>query len=374
MELSQHHFRYLDDGDAGTAWQVPVLSRGDGNSVRTLLTEATTHVDFGAKTDVAVVNAGGWGFYRVQHSAERLRALVDSGLSQLERFNLVSDVWAIVLSGRGPLEDFVEVIELLRNDDDPNVWAAMLQPLPLLDRVVDDDRRDVLRGFVRRVAGPAFAGLGWDPAPDESDRTSALRAALLGALGIYGADPDIQREAAARHASYLEDRTSLHPDLVAPVISIVAQGGGEAEYTTFLTQFRAPATPQEQIRYLYGMAEFPSRPLMQRTLDLAVSEVRTQNAPFLINVAIGNRVSGDLAWDFVKTQWDPLAERFPHKMLDRMITNVMMLIDRADDVHSFFADHPIPTGQKQLEQTLERLDIHAAFARRASATAADALS
>jgi hypothetical protein len=60
-------------------------------------------------------------------------------------------------------------------------------------------------------------------------------------------------------------------------------------------------------------------------------------------------------------------------MLDRMVGNVMQLTDRADEVHAFFADHPIPTGQKQLEQTLERLDINAAFAQRESATAADAL-
>ena len=155
------------------------------------------------------------------------------------------------------------------------------------------------------------------------------------------------------------------------MITIVAQGGGEAEYTTFLERFRAPATPQEQIRYLYALAEFPSRPLVQRTLDLAVTEVRTQNAPFVINVALGNRVAGDLAWDFVTSRWDELAERFPHKMLDRMVSNVMFLTDRAADVHAFFADHPIPTGQKQLEQTLERLDIHAAFAQREAGNIAE---
>ena len=373
LALAQHQFRYLDDGDASTRWQVPVLIGRDGDSTRTLLTDERATVEFGAKTDVAVVNQGGWGFYRVQYPVEQLPLLVASGLSQLERFNLVADVWATVVAGRAPLTDFVELVELLRDDDDPNVWAMMLAPLALLDRVVSDGDRDALRAFVRRLAGPAFAKLGWERAPSESDRTSALRASLLSALGVYGADPDIQREAAERHARYLEDRTSLHPDLVPPVISIVAQGGGEAEYTTFLGQFRSPATPQEQIRYLYALAEFPSKPLMQRTLDLAVTEVRTQNAPFAINVGLGNRVAGEVAWDFVTTRWDELTDRFPHKMLDRMVANVMLLTDRAADVHAFFADHPIPTGQRQLEQTLERLDIHAAFAQREAATAADAL-
>jgi puromycin-sensitive aminopeptidase len=373
VTLRQHQFRYRDDGDPAARWQVPVLYRTDADHARTLIPDAEARVDLGQKADAAVINDGGWGFYRVQYPVEHLAALVGSGLSALERFNLVSDVWAMVLAGRAPLTDFTEVVGLLADDDDPNVWAAMLGPLAFLDRVVSDDDRELLRQFVRRVAGPVFAALGWEPIAGEPERAARLRASVLGALGTVGADPDIQREAAARHARYLEDRSSLDPDLVAPVISIVAQGGGEAEYTTFLTQFRAPATPQEQIRYLYALAEFPSRPLMQRTLDLAVTEVRTQNAPFVINVALANRVAGDVAWDFVKNRWAELNEKFPHKMLDRMVTNTMYLTNQADEVHAFFAEHPIPTAGKQLEQTLERLDIHAAFADRQAPTAADAL-
>ncbi len=373
ITVRQHQFRYLDDGDPDALWHVPVLVRTDGGRTRSLLEGSHATIDLGAKTDVAVVNDGGWGFYRVQYEAGQPQALVRAGLSPLERFNLVSDVWAAVLSGRAPLSDFVELVVALRGETDPNVWAAMLSPLGLLDRVVADPDRDTLRAWVRRIARPVFDGLGWEPSAGESEQTARLRALLVGALGTVGADPEIQREAAARHARYLADRTSLHADLVPPVISVVAWGGGEAEYTTLLSCFRAPATPQDQIRNLYALADFPSRPLLQRTLDLCVTEVRTQNAPMAINNAIGNRVASDLAWDFVKNRWAELAERFPHKMLDRMVANVMYLTDAADDVHRFFAEHPIPTGQKQLDQILERLDINAAFAAREAANVPDAL-
>jgi puromycin-sensitive aminopeptidase len=373
IALSQHQFRYLDDGDPAARWHVPVLIRADGDQERTLLTDAQSTVALGGKVETAIVNDGGWGFYRVQYPVEQLGGLVGSGLSRLERFNLVSDVWATVLAGRAPLSDFIELLGLLRDDDDPNVWSAMLGPLGLLDRIVPEEGKDALREFVRGLVGPPFAGVGWDPAPAEPERTSRLRATLVAALGVVGADPDVQREAAARHQRYIEDRNSLHPDLVGPVISIVAQGGGEAEYTAFLSRFRAPATPQEEVRYLYALAEFPGRPLVQRTLDLAVTEVRTQNAPFVINAALGNRVAGDLAWDFVKARWSDLEQRFPHKMLDRMVGNVLFLTALADDIHAFFASHPVPTGQKQLDQTLERLDINRAFAEREATHIADAL-
>ncbi|HZN13428.1 MAG TPA: M1 family metallopeptidase [Acidimicrobiales bacterium] len=374
LTLHQRQFRYVDDGDAAARWQVPVLVRAGDARQRALVADAEGTIDLGAKTDGAVVNDGGWGFYRVQYPVEQLPALVRGGLSRLERFNLASDVWASVLAGRAPLTDFVELVGLLKDDDDPNVWSALLGPLALLDRVVPDDGRDAVRRFVRDVARPVFDRLGWEPAAGEAERTARLRATIVAALGVTGADPDVQREAAARHARYVDDRTSLDPDLVAPVISVVAQGGGEAEYTTFLSGYRAPATPQEQIRYLYALAEFPSRALVQRTLDLAVTEVRTQNAPFVINVALGNRLAADLVWDFVTSRWSELEERFPHKMMDRMVSSAMFLTKQAEQVHAFFAEHPIPTGQKQLDQTLERLDIHAAFETREADRIAEALS
>jgi puromycin-sensitive aminopeptidase len=373
VALRQRQFRYIDDGEPGARWRVPVLMRGDGAMTRALLTTEHDRAELGGKTDVAVVTAGGWGFYRVQYPVEQLGAVVGAGLSRLERFNLSSDVWAAVLAGRAPLTDWVELVGLLKDDDDPNVWNALLGPAGFLDRVVTEDNRAALRAFVQRVAKPAFARLGWDPVAGESDHDSRLRALLVGALGVVGGDADVQREAAVRHANYLEDRSSLHPDLVPAVINIVAQGGGEAEFTTFLSQFRAPATPQEQIRYLYALGDFPSRPLVQRTLDLAVTEVRTQNAPMLINQTLGNRVASDVAWDFVKGRWSELVDRFPHKMIDRMVANTMYLTERAADVRAFFAEHPVATCEKQIDQTIERLDIHTKFVEREGAAIADAL-
>jgi len=375
LGLRQQQFRYADAGEPGARWRVPILVRGDGDgaTTRALLTTERDEIDLGGKADVAVVNDGGWGFYRVRYPVERLAAVVGTGLSRLERFNLASDVWAAVLAGRSPLTDFVELVGLLTNDDDPNVWAALLAPLAFLDRVVPDESRDAVRAFARRVARPAFDRIGWEPDAGEPERAGRLRAALLASLGTVGADADIQREAAARHARYLEDRSSLHPDLVPPIITIVAHGGGEAEYTTFLTQFRAPATPQEQIRYLYALADFPSRPLVQRALDLAVTEVRTQNGPMVINAAIGNRIAADLAWDFVKGRWDELSARFPAKMMDRMVGNAMYLTERADDVRAFFANHDAPACERQIDQMLERLDVHAAFVDREGAGLGDAL-
>ena len=43
------------------------------------------------------------------------------------------------------------------------------------------------------------------------------------------------------------------------------------------------------------------------------------------------------------------------------------------EAHQFFADHPVPTGELQVRQTLERLDVNVAFAGREAGRLADAL-
>ena len=67
---------------------------------------------------------------------------------------------------------------------------------------------------------------------------------------------------------------------------------GSAEYETYLDRYRAPADPQEEHRYLDGLAGFRDAGLADRTFDLAMTEVRSQDAPFLIRLLLWNRETG----------------------------------------------------------------------------------
>ncbi len=67
------------------------------------------------------------------------------------------------------------------------------------------------------------------------------------------------------------------------------------------------STPQDQDRYRYAMPTFRDPDLMQRTLDLiAGGGVRTQDAPYLLQVCLMNRDLGEMAWQFVRSHWDEL--------------------------------------------------------------------
>ena len=97
-------------------------------------------------------------------------------------------------------------------------------------------------------------------------------------------------------------------------------------------------------------------------------EIRSQNAPYLLARAMGNRTQGPRAWAFVHEHWQTLGERFPSNSIVRMLSGIRSLSDPAvaQDVYAFFEEHEVPQGDKQLAQHLERLEVNVALRARAS--------
>ena len=393
LSLSQRRFRYLegaggqglgsweefarsDPGPLTTdpLWRVPVMLRmgsGRGNeSRRVLLDQREMVVDLTNQADWVVANEGGHGFYRVRYSAPLLRKLtanVQQNLSAVERFNLVGDTWASVVAGLTPVAEFLDLARLFGDEMDRNVWVSLIGALSYLHRMLEPYRRPVLHAFVRELIGPAATRLGWTPRVSESELTAQLRGTLIGALGTLGEDAQVQSEARQLHSRYVQDRSAVDRDVAPAVINIVAHAGGRAEYDLFVERSKNAPTPQEEQRYLFGLAGFLDRGLVQHTLDSTLTdEVRTQNAPYLIGSLLHNLVGGDLAWTFVKQHWDAIVDRFPDNSHVRMLEGITALStpELASDVQRFFATHAVKQGAKTLEQHLERLQINVAFRQR----------
>jgi puromycin-sensitive aminopeptidase len=383
--LSQAPFSYRGEagGAIGSSWLVPVLTRPlSTSSVDSppLLLGGTggtrTPVD---DAGVRLVNAGGSGFYRVSYPTATVDLLASrlTDLHPLERYNLVSDTWAAALSGQAPLTDLLHLARSLvaSGEGDPSVWSVVFGALGLVDRVVPDGQRSVAAASVRSLLGPLADRLGWDPGDDDGERTPSLRSQVLRTLGTIGDDPDVRAEAARRFTRAGSD--GLHPDTAAAVLDVVAAQGGEAEYETFLARYRAPANPQEENRYLYALASFGRLDLAERTFELALAEVRTQNAPFVLQSLVANRLVGAAMWTRMTEEWDGLVARFPSNILPRMLDGVRGLCtppELAAGVERFIEDHPLPAGGRTVEQTVERLGVNAAFAVREGPTVADALT
>jgi puromycin-sensitive aminopeptidase len=389
ITLSQRRFLYTEDDDAAVAqqrWVVPVNLRASVRGVvqrqRILVDGDTATVTFDGPVDWVVVNDGAWGFYRTRYTPDLLARLTRTGLADvcdpLERIALVIDSWAGVVAGSVGLDEWAGLVELLGDEDDPDVWAAVGGAFGLLDLIATDAAdRAAVQAFVRRVAGPVWARLGWEPSGTDAERLAITRGRLLAVLGLSGEDAEVRRQATQRFERFLADKSGLAADLVTPVAHVVAASGTEEAWTAILDQYRAATTPQDKVRYLLALPETSYPPLLARTLDLALGdEVRTQDAPFLVAGVMSNRAGGGLAWEWVERHWDEIRDRLPPGLVARIFEGIASLVDPAvaAAVHAFAATHELPMAGPRVDQLLERMDINVALGARLRGTISTALA
>jgi puromycin-sensitive aminopeptidase len=365
LVLRQQRFAFGDSEDA-TVFVVPVHLHNGDRDWKVLLDGDELRVGLAHPDAPVVVNAGGHGFVRVAYDRmlrSRLGAEVLASLTTVDRYNLVDDAWNEVVAGRLAAVDFLTFVEGFGAERELAVWQAMAIGLRGIGRLVDGEAWTAYQARVHALAAPVLAELGWEPAAGESDLTAKLRGLLVSVVAVLGNDTDAQE----RCRQIVGSPDGVHPELVAAATSAVAAVGTDADFDTYVDRFRHAATPQDQLRYLYALAEFPTEAQITRALELAMSgEVKTQNAPFLLGRCIANRSQGGMAWSFVRQHWAEANERFPDNTIVRMIETVKLLNrpEQVADVSGFFGEHPIPQGAKTLEQVLERQRVNAALRER----------
>jgi puromycin-sensitive aminopeptidase len=377
VKLTQRRFTYLPaEGTEPERWQIPVRVRA---SVKrgfvdkpVLLGNEDLAVALPAPPEWVVVNAGGHGFYRVQYAPPLLKKMAGAlkKLAPIERFNLVSDCFALAQAGAMPAPDYLDLTARFGEETDRNVWTALIGSWGYVNRAIPDAQRPDLEALVRhRVAAPVER-LGWEPQPGEDELERQLRGDLLRTLGTLGNDPEAQERARSLYARYREDESAVDPDVLPALIAIVAAAGGESEYEEFTQRFKSARTPQEEQRYLYALAGFRQPDLIRRTLEKTTSgEVRSQDAPFLMRALLVSVHSRALAWDYLKASWETMARQYPGSAYRRMYEGVTALVspEWERDVREFFTTRKIVLGGKTLEQYLEQLQVAVRFQERETA-------
>ena len=126
------------------------------------------------------------------------------------------------------------------------------------------------------------------------------------------------------------------------------------------------------MRYLYALAGFTDPALAARTFELARTEVRTQNAPFVIQLLLANRDNGPATWARVREHWDELVARIPGQHPPPHARRGDVVVPRPAARRRRHARssraHPLPIGQRTVDQTLERLGDQRRRSRRRCAT------
>lgn len=370
--FTQSRFTYLPStNDTARLWSVPLLFRtedaaGDRAEHKLLLDSPSKTVPVPTGTTLVVANSGGHGFYRTSYDPTLLVEVRRAfpSLAPIERFLTVSNLWAAVMQGSATAEQFLELTDSLRAERDISVWRAVMAGWKALSLVFDDARLAKLRSRVGATLQPMASELGWAAQDGEPDLTGQLRGLVLTTLGTLANDPTVVAAAAERIDDVLAETSQLPADVGASVLAIQAHHGDEGLWKRVHDARSKASSPQRSVRLLSALGMFPSEPLVLQTLDLMTGpSVKTQDAPYSINLMMSSRFSGSHAWAYVRDNWAELVKLFPDNSIPRMFASAATLSspELAAEVKSFFAPgagHDVPQAKKQLAQMLEQLEIN----------------
>lgn len=363
--LQQQRFTFTPDAlDDPQNWLIPIHIRINETETKYLLSDQSLEIPLTDSRSAIVVNAGGYGYYRVAYSPELLARLQGEELLKLatiERYSLVDDAWNAVVAGRLEASAFISFVSGFASERDLAVWQAIALGLRGCGRLLDDNSYAKLQRRIHALVNPVIADLGWEVQSTDDDLRAKLRGLLINLLAVNGNDSTAQEKCKALLVQNDAEPHLVHPELVASATSVVASTGGVHEYEYFLEKFRTTDNPQDQLRYLYALTEFDSAELVDRTCNFAVAgEVKSQNAPFVLARCVGLRKNGVLAWKFIRQYWEQAQQKFPTNTIIRMVDPVKFLNtpDLEADVQSFFAEHDIPQASKMLQQVLERQRVN----------------
>ena len=359
-----------------TLWHVPLsIASAAGSSPPTVLMD-------GAEAAVHLVGdddpAGGWiklnpgqtGFYRVDYGHEGWDRLIgpiqDLALPAVDRLGVQNDAYALSRAGMLPITTFLTIAQAYVNETDASVWEDLASNLSGLDSLIADEPHHAsFQGFARDVVRPAGERIGWDPRDGEGHLDSLLRSTLLSALGHYGDDATLD-EAVARFAKYAAEPDSVHPDVRTVVLRLAAKRGDRTTYDTMWERYAGATLEEEKVRVLTALSRFEDPQLLEETLTRSLTEeVRVHDAVSVAG-AVGSSPKGrDLAWGFLKDNWDEYNRRYGDGGFALMrlvsITARFSSRERLEDVEAFFKDHPTPAAERTLRQSLEAIRLNIAW-------------
>ncbi|KAI9142649.1 aminopeptidase [Paraphysoderma sedebokerense] len=320
-------------------------------------------------------------FYRVNypsHNLENLGKAIVKGniLSVSDRVGVVTDVFALAGAGVSSTVDCLRLLKYFESETEYialNEVATRLSTLKTIWAFEPEEVSDRLKAFTRNIFSKQAKTVGWEYKDDEGHLKSMLRTLVIGAAGING-DKEVIEQAKTRFNAFISgDEQKLHPNIRGTVYAIVLKNSSnpKEDFDKIVKIYETTTNVDQKLAALSALGRVEDPELLKHVLKYAMDEdnVRPQDFIYPLGSVASNPKGRKLAWEFVKTNWEKLEERFVStlSLLGRCVTSTTQdyaTEEFAKEVESFFKDKNTKPIDRPLEQSLEKIRSQAAWLNR----------
>lgn len=383
VEITLEQSRFLSDGSTiadSPLWCIPLLFSTEGSTSleavimdRKVQTFSIPLIEGSGANNWIKINTSQKALVRVAHSPEMVtrlqKAIKDGALSAVDRSALLLDSYALAEAGLAPLETVVDILRALKDETSSTVWKAMAIALgalhKLLEQVGNAQTMETFTVFGKTMVTSALAQVGWDAKDTDTHTEKLLRATVISLLDTFAwNDEEVAGEARRRFDESFTNPAVLPSEYKGIVYRIVLMNGGAAEYETILkTAYTDTEDNQIRVYAMNTLGASNDPELKKRTLDWAMmsGEVKMQDCFYPVGSVANNAAGADMAWGYFQDNFDYIKDKLSKaspSLMDAVIVNSVSRFctdAKADEIEEFFKVHPLPSSERRISQTLERM-------------------
>ena len=378
VKLSQQRFLPLGSpGAAPQLWKVPVCLRyptGSGD-VRDcfMLDQPARQMTLSKATSCPAwvqANANADGYYRVLYQVELLSNLLKDEarvLSDREKMALIGDMSALTGNGKLPLGMAMALAPRLARDSNRRVVIKTLEiTTDPKGNLVTPDLLSQHHRYLEDLYGQRARQFGWKGKAGESEDDRFLRSRLLDVVANQAEDAELIAQAKSLALDWLDDRKAVDRDIVATVLNTAARHADRALFDRLRAAAKLEKDEDLQSSLLYALGLFPQPEISNAAFStLLTDEFDVRQSIAILIAASDSPKTRDLAFDFVKHNWDALIAKFPADWGAFMpfVAGAFCDEQHRQDAASFFEGRSTKYkgGTRNLTQTLEGIDLCAAY-------------
>ena len=372
LHLKQRRYMLESDKKSNGLWSIPLSIGLKDELFQKLFTKKSMSVKLPKNNIGFVANFGRKGFYRVKYDEGTLldlKMLVDQKqIPAIDRWAIQNDLFSLCISCDETVRNYLDFSDAYYDEDSYLVSVNVAHNLSsLYFRAFGEEFSSEIRNYAVNYLKKILYDLGWNPKKTDKHTDAMMRGFAISTLGKLD-DDEVIIESENRYKQFLKNPSSLSPDLVEPVCSVMAWNGNSKTHEELTRLYRNAKTMEEKLRFLGAMCSFKDEKLLLKSLNFSqTSEVRSQNMQLPIMKIAANPYGKKILWPWLKTNWTKLNKKVGrgNPLFNRIVASISSIADDSmeKEIRQFFKKNPTPGTERTQEQTLERIRIHSKFLR-----------
>ncbi len=373
LHLKQRRYMLESDKKSNNGlWSIPLSIGLKDETFQKLFTKKSMSVKLPKNNIGFVANFGRKGFYRVKYDKGTLldlKMLVDQKqIPAIDRWAIQNDLFSLCISGDETVRNYLDFSDAYYDEDSYLASVNVAYNLSLLYfRAFDEEFSSEIRNYAVNYLKKILYDLGWNPKKTDKHTDAMMRGFAISTLGKLN-DDEVTIESENHYKQFLKNPSSLSPDLVEPVCSVMAWNGNSKTHEELTRLYRNAKTMEEKLRFLGAMCSFKDEKLLLKSLNFSqTSEVRSQNMQLPIMKVAVNPYGKKILWSWLKTNWPKLNKKVGrgNPLFNRIVASISSIADDSmeKEIRQFFKKNPTPGTERTQEQTLERIRISSKFLR-----------